>query len=173
MASAGRARSHAPQTMTPMTLITHAANAASTNFVITSRVNERGLISSSGISRARALALCLPIRPVDVESSPVRLELAARGEGGPTSLERHRRISAGCRDVQATRSKVSREDVLCLFFAMDEMNLSQAWRLRANPFNPSEQFVPVAVCAIPVQDFNLRAQRNLFAKHPDGGSFFH
>ena len=55
---------------------------------------------------------------------------------------------------------------------MNQMNLSQTWRLRTNPFNPSEQFVPVAVCAIPIQDFNLRAQRNLFAKHPDGGSFF-
>ena len=125
-------------------------------------------LESSG--HADSALSCLPIRPVVVESSPVRQELAARGEGGPTSLERHRRISAGCRDVQAARSKVCGEDVLCLFFAMDQMDLSKTWRLRANPFNPSEQFVPVAVRAIPVQDFNLRAQRNLFAKHPDGGS---
>ena len=33
--------------------------------------------------------------------------------------------------------------------------------------------MPVAVRAIPVQHLNLGAQRNLFAEHLDGGSFFH
>jgi len=107
---------------------------------MSSRVASKSGASSPPLeSRGHADSLrSLPIRPVVVESSPVRQELAARGEGGPTSLERHTRISAGCRDDQAARSKCCGEDILCFFFAMNQMNLAQSRGLRANALNPAE-----------------------------------
>ena len=50
---------------------------------------------------------------------------------------------------------------------MNQVNLSQAWRRCPNAFDPAQQFGAVTVCAVAVQHFDLRAQRNLFAKDPD------